>query len=92
VFQLCHVTNILHKAGVIAFGAQLRKIRKIKGLSQEQLAATADIELSQVSRIERGVINTSISQAFILAEALGISHIELFNFEISQNFDPSIVE
>jgi transcriptional regulator with XRE-family HTH domain len=79
------VTISRHKAGITAFGEQLRKIRKAKGLSQEELAAKADIELSQVSRIERGIINTTISQVFVLAEALDISHIELFSFELDSD-------
>ncbi len=41
-------------------------------LSQEALANIAGIEYSQVSRIERGVINTSVSVIFALAQALDI--------------------
>ncbi len=80
VFYPCRVTILRHKAGITAFGKRLRTVRKEKGFTQEELAARADIELSQVSRIERGVINTTISQVFILAEALGIKPQELFEF------------
>lgn len=51
-------------------------------LSQEELAWKADLEISQISRIERGVINTSVSQMFSIAEALNIPVKELFDFEI----------
>ena len=34
--------------------------RRAKGLSQAQLAIVADMEVSHISRIERGVINTSV--------------------------------
>lgn len=67
-----------------AFGRHLRAIRLEKGLSQEQLAWKADIELSQISRIERGIINTSLSQLLVIAEALEISLKELCDFEIDQ--------
>ncbi len=66
--------------GIEAFAARLREIRKAKGLSQEQLAFQADVELSQISRIERGIINTSLSQIFQIARALDIHPKELFDF------------
>jgi transcriptional regulator with XRE-family HTH domain len=47
------------------------------GITQEALANMADIEYSQVSRIERGVINTSVSVIFALAKALAIPPSEL---------------
>ena len=65
-----------------AFGLRLREIRKSKNLSQQQLAYSADLELSQISRIERGIINTSISQAFQIAKALNIHIKVLFDFDI----------
>jgi transcriptional regulator with XRE-family HTH domain len=64
-----------------AFGLHLRTIRKSKGLSQEELAWKADLELSQISRIERGIINTSLSQILVIAAALGIPHQQLMDFE-----------
>ncbi|MBN8682046.1 MAG: helix-turn-helix transcriptional regulator [Chitinophagales bacterium] len=65
-----------------AFGKHLRSLRLAKGLSQEQLAWKADIELSQISRIERGIINTSLSQLLVIAAALEIPLKELCDFEI----------
>ncbi|MCF8245607.1 MAG: helix-turn-helix domain-containing protein [Saprospiraceae bacterium] len=46
------------------------------------MAYTADLEFSQISRIERGVINTSISQVFLIAAALGVHPKLLFDFDI----------
>lgn len=71
-----------HEAGIRAFGQRLRQLRKEKGLSQEALAFAADIELSQISRMERGIINTSISQVFQIAQALGVSPAALFEFHL----------
>lgn len=65
-----------------AFGENLKNIRKAKGVSQEDLADRADLTLSQVGRIERGVINTSISMVYFLALALEIEPHELLLFEI----------
>jgi transcriptional regulator with XRE-family HTH domain len=65
--------------GIKAFGSRLRDVRKRNGLSQEDLANAADLELSQISRIERGVINTSLSQIFQIARALNVHPKEFFN-------------
>ncbi len=64
------------------FGENLKQIRLNKNLSQEVLAFTADIPISQIGRIERGEINTTISTVKVLAEALDISVKELFDFDI----------
>lgn len=71
-----------HPNGLKAFGQHLRSIRKAKGLSQEGLAWKADLELSQISRMERGILNTSLSQLIVIAEALDIHPKELLDFEI----------
>lgn len=57
----------------------LRKYRTAKDLTQEALANAAGIEYSQVSRIERGLLNTSISVVFALAKALDIKPGELLS-------------
>ncbi|MCW3105280.1 MAG: hypothetical protein JWO09_3720 [Bacteroidetes bacterium] len=66
--------------GIKAFGKNLKKIRQAKKVTQEQLAFATGLELSQIGRIERGVINTSISNVFEIAEALEIEPIELWKF------------
>ena len=71
----------LHKDYSKAFGAQLRKLRLEKGFGMRQFAIHADMEYSQLSKIERGVTNPTLSTVINLAEALEISHHELFNFK-----------
>ncbi len=63
---------------LIAFGNRVRELRIAKGLSMERLAELAGIEYSQVSRVEFGQINTTISTANALAVGLGLSLYELF--------------
>jgi transcriptional regulator with XRE-family HTH domain len=65
-----------------AFGAQLRKLREEKGISMRQLALQADMEYSQLSKIERGVINTTISTVHALADALDIPERDFFDFKV----------
>ncbi|MFN0215128.1 MAG: helix-turn-helix domain-containing protein [Saprospiraceae bacterium] len=74
----------IHKAGLKAFGKRLRELRKSKNLSQEELAWKADSELSQISRMERGIVNAGLSQIFKIAEALEVPAKELFDFEIEE--------
>ena len=62
------------------FGLKLRELRKAKGISQEQLAGDTGFELSQIGRIERGEINTSISHVAAIAKAIKIKTEELFQF------------
>ena len=62
------------------FGLNLRAIRKTKGISQEELAGESGFELSQIGRIERGEINTSISHLAAIAKALKVKPEELLQF------------
>ena len=65
-----------------ALGKRIRELRLQEGLTQQQLAFEAGLELRQISRIERGIINTSASQLFIIAKTLDIHPKELFNFKV----------
>lgn len=51
-------------------GKRLKELRTAKGFTLEQLAFEADIELSQVHRIEKGKINPKYTTLQILATAL----------------------
>lgn len=66
-----------------AFGAHLRKVRKSKSMTMMQLAFEADVEYSQVAKIEKGSINTTISTVQALAEAMNLAPAELFQFSYS---------
>lgn len=63
-----------------AFGENLKRLRNKANLSQEDLANDCDISISQIGRIERGEINTTISTLFVLARALNIEVKDLFYF------------
>jgi len=78
------VKRTRNEAYLKAFGRNLRKIRKAQGVSMEKLALSAGIEYSQISDIEHGSINTTISTVHVIAKALEISEKELFDFDISK--------
>ena len=52
-------------------GANVRRLRKAKGLTQEQLAFEAEIDLTYMGGIERGRRNPSLMVLVALADALG---------------------
>ena len=58
-------------------GENIKKFRLERNLSQEALANLSGIDWSTISRLERGVVNTSISVLFALAIALGIKPSQL---------------
>lgn len=57
--------------------ANIRRLRKSKGLSQEQLAELAQFHRTYVSQLERCVTNISIDGLERLAQVLGVDIIEL---------------
>jgi transcriptional regulator with XRE-family HTH domain len=54
------------------FGKNLKTIRKGKKLSMRKLADIADVDFSQVHRIEKGESNPTLTTIIVLAEALQI--------------------
>lgn len=65
---------------IIEFGKNLCRLRKSKGLSQENLANDANIPINQVGRVERGEVNTTITTLHSIAQALNIPTSDLFDF------------
>lgn len=53
-------------------GVNVRHHRKLKGMTQEELAAAAEMERSYVSDLERGTRNPSVAALGRIAEALGL--------------------
>jgi transcriptional regulator with XRE-family HTH domain len=62
---------------LVAFGQRIRTIRKEKGLSQESLAALADIDRSYMGHIERGEKNITLTKIYQIAKALDVSPSQL---------------
>ena len=64
---------------LLRFGKNLRRLRISKGFTQEFLANEIGVEISQISRIERGIINTSVANASRIAKILDVKISELFD-------------
>lgn len=54
------------------FAANVRRVRKAAGISQEKLAFLAGIDRSYMGAIERGAYNVSIDNMAKIARALGV--------------------
>jgi transcriptional regulator with XRE-family HTH domain len=73
------MNNLRDKSTLENFGAKIKQLRLKKGLTLEQLAFEADIELSQVHRVEKGKINPTLTTLIAIAKGLGVRLSEIFN-------------
>lgn len=64
----------------LSFGKRIRELRTQAGLSQEDLAESAQISVDFVSLIERGVNAPSFETLERLCAALGVAARDLFDF------------
>ena len=80
-FLICAIlvvmNNLRDQELLIEFGNKLKDLRTLKGLTLQQLAFEAEMEISQVHRIEKGKINPTLTTLNALAKGLGITLAEL---------------
>ena len=69
------------KTFLVKLGKHVKKVRLEAGFTQEELANEIGIEISQISRIERGILNTSVSTIHAIASALEVETKSLFDFD-----------
>ncbi len=58
-------------------GRNLARLRREQGLTQEELEARSGFSQQYLSGIERGKRNPTVITIYELAQALGVSHLEL---------------
>lgn len=76
------------------FGARLKEIRRSKNLTQEKLAEITDMDVPNLSNIERGKKFVSSTTLTKLANALNVKECELFDFghfETKENLIENII-
>ena len=66
-------------------GSRIRQIRSRAGITQAQLAERVDISPEFMSRLERGQKAPRLNTAGKIADALGITMVELFEFDQVDN-------
>ena len=64
----------------IKVGKRIQKIRIEKSISQQDLAARCNFEKSNMSRLEAGRANATLSTLETVSKALEVDIIELFKF------------
>jgi transcriptional regulator with XRE-family HTH domain len=62
-------------------GRNLERIRRAKGLTQEDLSAVSGFSQQYLSGLERGRRNPTIVTIYEIAQALGVSHLDLLAFD-----------
>ena len=68
-------------------GNRIKELRLEKKFSQAKLAADCNVEISQISRIERGLLNTGIIQLISIARALEIAPSLIFDTIVNKQTD-----
>ena len=65
----------------IQVGKRIQKLRELQGLSQQDLAAKCNFEKSNMSRLEAGRVNSTLSTIEKVAKALNVEVGEIFTFK-----------
>ena len=63
-----------------SFGKRIRSLRRVRDLTQEQLAEEVGCSTEYISRIERGLVSPSFEIPSALPNALHVEAGALFNF------------
>ena len=74
------------------FGANLKRFRKEKHLSQEQLSEKVDISVKHLSKIERGLTFVSADLLDKLSNNLGVTIARLFCTENENIYDDNVLK
>jgi transcriptional regulator with XRE-family HTH domain len=61
----------------VVVGKNVMRIRAGKRLTQEQLAERSGFSQQYISSLEKGTRNPTVITVYELAQALGVSHLEL---------------
>lgn len=58
-------------------GTELRKARRVAGMTQEQLSFTAGVDRSYISQLERDLKSPTLDMLLRICKALGVSAAEI---------------
>jgi len=62
-----------------AVGDQIRHLRQVHGMTQQQLAEQSDLSIDHIGKIERGVTSPTVEALAQVARGLGVSIATLFD-------------
>lgn len=78
--NFCHLLKFREDKILLKFAKRLKELRNQKGFTQEELAYTSGISLSQIARIETARINPTLCTLIVIAQTLKIHPRELMDF------------
>ena len=65
----------------VQFGKRVAELRKLQGISQEELAFRCDVHRTYIGSIERGEKSPTLNTIEKFAKGLGVEIIELFKYD-----------
>lgn len=68
------------EGALLSIGQTIREIRRTKKISQENLANDCEVDQSQITRMELGKVDFSISNLLRIAKALNVDPREFLRF------------
>lgn len=68
-------------------GSNFARLRREKGLTQEEVSARSGFSQQYISSLERGRRNPTLITLYELAQALGVNHVELVAPDQSELLD-----
>lgn len=63
------------------FGQRVKYLRRLRNLTQAQLAEKINLSINYISQIETGIATPTFKTVVVLAQGLGVEIKELFDFE-----------
>jgi len=77
-----NMTGIAIRGDLQALGAAIRRLRAMRGISQEQLSLEAGLHRNYVGRVERGELSPTFVPLVSIARAVGVSPDELMRLYV----------
>jgi transcriptional regulator with XRE-family HTH domain len=66
---------------IILLGKRVKYLRRLRNLTQSQLAEKVDLSTNYISQIETGVATPTLKTLSMLAKVLGVQIKDLFDFD-----------
>ena len=73
--------NFRDERWLLDFGLNLKTIRERQHFTQEKLAYSSQLSLSQIARIETGKVNTTLCTIVLIAKTLKVEPSELLDLK-----------
>lgn len=77
---------------MLTIGVKIKKLRELRGYTQEFMSVKLQMSANGYGKIERDETDISFSRIEQIAEIIGLTPIEIINFDDSIIFSPNTVE